>query len=704
MPPKSTQHANPTSSHCPQEPAPKQKYMLSRPPPKATRPTQSYRSMVLAHTIRSHEPACSKDSYLCQKQIAASLSFASSTPPHPPTSGMIPQASPIPLSKQKEGNTLMPALFSLGQRAALQTVQAELEAGETVFAFLDDIYCLLPPERVRPVYDLLAHHLHAQAHIRLNSGKTRIWNASGQQPPNIETLGPEVWVGSTSQPRHEQGPTVLGAPVGTTEYKQHHLQHLRTEHDKLLQQLPHLQDLQASWLLLLYCASPRCIYQLQMLPPNITAQFSQDHDAAVAACLSELLDAGAIPATSLAIAHLPLSQGGLGLTSASVTATPVHWASWVDILPVLYNQMPQHAEALLHQLQHPTEAPPAVQAALTAATCKSTDLPCHRGWQHGAVHAYHTSFEASLQPRLDPASQALLASQQGPHAKKFHHNPIQHRHPYPTHLFRILVLRRLRLPIPLTARHCRCRRTLDTYGDHRAACAQSGILRNRSTPLERAAARMCREAGARVTTNTLLTDLNLDHIHRQDDRRIEAIANGLPIWGGAQLAVDTTIVSPLTRDGQQRRRAGQYAGTALTEARRRKERTYPELMRSRRCRLVVLGIETGGWSEEAASFVKLLAHAKARQAPRLLQHSVAAALINRWTAQLTHAALQAFAASLLDQDCAHLTNVEGNDPLWSQLLAEAPDPTPRAQPPPSPSLKSSGLDLASSPARPEPPG
>ena len=25
---------------------------------------------------------------------------------------------------------------------------------------------------------------------------------------------------------------------------------------------------------------------------------------------------------------------------------------------------------------------------------------------------------------------------------------------------------------------------------------------------------------------------NLDHLHRQDDRRIEVIANGLPIWGG----------------------------------------------------------------------------------------------------------------------------------------------------------------------------
>lgn len=43
-------------------------------------------------------------------------------------------------------------------------------------------------------------------------------------------------------------------------------------------------------------------------------------------------------------------------------------------------------------------------------------------------------------------------------------------------------------------------------------------------------------------------------------------------------------------------------------------RTYPERMRNRRCGLLLLGMETGGiWSEEAASFAKLLAHAKARQ-------------------------------------------------------------------------------------------
>ena len=49
----------------------------------------------------------------------------------------------------------------------------------------------------------------------------------------------------------------------------------------------------------------------------------------------------------------------------------------------------------------------------------------------------------------------------------------------------------------------------------------------------------------------------------------------------------------------------------------------------------------------------------------------------RWhLPSLRHVALHAFAASLLDQDCLYFINVEGNDPLWSQLLAEAPGPPP----------------------------
>ena len=170
----------------------------------------------------------------------------------------------------EQGDPLMPALFSLGQKGALEAVQTNLEEGEGLYAFLDDVYAVSSPHRVRAIYDLLAQHLEARTSIRLNSGKTRIWNTAGHQPANITSLGSEVWVGNMQLPPQQRGITVLGAPVGTREYKQHHLQQLQTEHNTLLQQLPHLQDLQASWWLLLYCASPRCNYQLRMLPPSVT--------------------------------------------------------------------------------------------------------------------------------------------------------------------------------------------------------------------------------------------------------------------------------------------------------------------------------------------------------------------------------------------------------------------------------------------------
>ena len=282
---------------------------------------------------------------------------------------------------------------------------------------------------------------------------------------------------------------------------------------------------------------------------------------------------------------------------------------------------------------------------------------------------------------IPPASQALLHSQAGPFASRaFTTIPYTTEFEYPSHLFRILLLRRLRLHLPLSARLCRCRRPLDPLGDHRAACAQSGVLRARGGPLERAAARICREGGARVATNIRLADLNIHALSRVDDRRIEVIANGLPMWGGSQLAVDTTLVSPLTRSGEPRSRGGTFAGAALQDARRNKERTYPELLRNRRCRLVVLGIEVGGrWSNEASSFIRMLAQARARSSPPALRAATTSALVSRWSALLTHAAASSFAASLLFEDLSTHHNLDGDLPPLGQLLSDTSPAVPTSR-------------------------
>ena len=170
----------------------------------------------------------------------------------------------------EQGDLLMPALFSLGQRSAFRTIQDQLLPNESLLAFLDDLYVMVPPHRVRPVYDVLAHTLQSQTRIQLNRGKARVWNAAGIPPLNIQELGEDVWVGNPNLPETSRGLTVLGAPIGSGAFVQHQLRQANQQHQHLLDRIPHLEDLQASWLLLLFCASPRCTYLLRMCPPHIT--------------------------------------------------------------------------------------------------------------------------------------------------------------------------------------------------------------------------------------------------------------------------------------------------------------------------------------------------------------------------------------------------------------------------------------------------
>ena len=115
----------------------------------------------------------------------------------------------------------------------------------------------------------------------------------------------------------------------------------------------------------------------------------------------------------------------------------------------------------------------------------------------------------------------------------------------PSDCMRVLLLRRLRLPLPHTPRHCRCGGTLDALGDHRAACQQAFWAR---------AARLLNKQppGSAVKAARGLRDMNFD-VPLADSRRIEVLANGLPLWQGAQVAVDTTFVSPISRDGTAQR-------------------------------------------------------------------------------------------------------------------------------------------------------
>ena len=194
----------------------------------------------------------------------------------------------------EQGDPLMPAFYALAQHDALCDLQGQLRDGEAVFAFLDDVYIVALPERTRALYDALSNALWDRARIRLHERKTRIWNAAGEEPPAVADLGGDarepVWVGDWSLPPERQGLTVLGSPLGHDAFVAHHLQSKRAEHDRLLQRIPHLDDLQAAWLLLQPCTTPRANYLLRILPPHLTAAYATTHDSAIAQCLANLLE------------------------------------------------------------------------------------------------------------------------------------------------------------------------------------------------------------------------------------------------------------------------------------------------------------------------------------------------------------------------------------------------------------------------------
>lgn len=172
--------------------------------------------------------------------------------------------------------------------------------------------------------------------------------------------------------------------------------------------------------------------------------------------------------------------------------------------------------------------------------------------------------------------------------------------------------------------------------------------------------------------NVALSQMNLD-IPGADARQIEVLANGLPLWHGSQLAVDTTLVSPLGRDGSVRGRADTVPGCSVEEAARRKRRqVYPEFADSRRCRLVVFGLEVGGrWADEAASFIHQLARARARSVPAWAQAAATATWCQRWSALAAFAAHRALAASLLEQPLSGEDALDGEPPDLSAVLADA---------------------------------
>ena len=135
--------------------------------------------------------------------------------------------------------------------------------------------------------------------------------------------------------------------------------------------------------------------------------------------------------------------------------------------------------------------------------------------------------------------------------------------------------------------------------------------------------------------------------------------------------MDATLVSPVRRNGVAYPKAAVEDGVRLEAARVRKDKKYPELLTTRRCKLVVVAMEVGGrWSDEAWTFLSLLAQAKAATGPKTLQQSMQYRLVRRWSQMISVAAQAGFAATLLGESSTQTPPCNSVVPEWGVLLSE----------------------------------
>ena len=103
---------------------------------------------------------------------------------------------------------------------------ASLAQSEEPYAFLDDTCVTTSPDRTAQAFRSLQAALKTHANIDLHLGKTKAWNAAGEEPSGLREIAsggpddPPTWVGDATLPPEQQGLMLLGTPLGSAPYVQ----------------------------------------------------------------------------------------------------------------------------------------------------------------------------------------------------------------------------------------------------------------------------------------------------------------------------------------------------------------------------------------------------------------------------------------------------------------------------------------------------
>ena len=218
--------------------------------------------------------------------------------------------------------------------------------GARAVSFIDDITVILPPElslnmaAIGKVTEWLPERLGVEG-ISLNRRKSQALLADGVGPEQL-TKEQRVAMDTTGLTVVRQGKRVVGVPVGTEQFQRDLLQEaVNGEPAELVRALVPIEDAQASFQILRLSATSRLSHLLRTIPPSITCQPAANYDALVEWALASIIAGDGAAAAGLPTpeevahdptvcqnqtylghdalrqAHLPIREGGLGLTTSS---------------------------------------------------------------------------------------------------------------------------------------------------------------------------------------------------------------------------------------------------------------------------------------------------------------------------------------------------------------------------------------------------
>ena len=196
------------------------------------------------------------------------------------------------------------------------------------------------------------------------------------------------------------------------------------------------------------------------------------------------------PEDGQVLASESFSTGGLGLASAHRVRTAAHFASWADSLNMVRKRHPHIAATMIRNLEVGTSPSfqlvrewkdVVVDAGLDVPSWNDLSLPRpveeaelepnqpKFGWQQQASRMEKKFVSDHIWSRFDNAQRALMRSQCGPLASaSLTALPTSKATRIDPQPFRLVLCRRLHLPLSLSHRTCRCGRLLDQFGHHRS--------------------------------------------------------------------------------------------------------------------------------------------------------------------------------------------------------------------------------------------